>query len=175
MHVPDRITWSFGACEPTNRVVRALSSELIGNEGARVPSLLGINGLFFNQPLPCRALRPAFRILSTTIRCSFSLEICWASKSVAQLIFSIERKKKKVVTGQNREKKKKPMSRLLLALLLLLLRLLHVQLLPRLFSSDLHGSVIKNLAITHSVQRPRQEPSPLTHPPSSLRKQASKP
>ncbi len=53
-------------------------------------SLLGFNSLFFNQPLPCRALRPAFRILSATRRCSFSLEICWASKSTAQLIFSIE-------------------------------------------------------------------------------------
>jgi hypothetical protein len=96
MHVPDRITWSFGACEPTDRVVRALSSELIGNEGAGVPSLLGFNSLFFNQLLPCHALRLAFRILSATRRCSFSLKICWASKSAAQLIFSIEKKKKKL-------------------------------------------------------------------------------
>jgi hypothetical protein len=90
MHVSDQVTWSFGACGPTDRVIRALSSELIGNEGAGVPSSLGFNSLFFNQPLPCHALRPAFRTLSATRRCSFSLEICWASKSAAQLIFSIE-------------------------------------------------------------------------------------
>jgi hypothetical protein len=36
MHVPDRVTKSFGACELTDRVVRALSSKLIGNERAGV-------------------------------------------------------------------------------------------------------------------------------------------
>jgi hypothetical protein len=90
MHVLDRVTRSFYTCGPIDRLVRVLPSELIGSGRTGVPSPLGFNNLLLNQPLPWRALRPAFRILSATRRCSFSLEICWASKPAAQLIFSIE-------------------------------------------------------------------------------------
>jgi hypothetical protein len=90
MHVPDRVTWSFCTYRATNCLVKALPSELIKSERIGVLSLLGFNNLFPNQPLPWRALCPTFWILSATRRCSFSLEIYWASKSTAQLIFSIE-------------------------------------------------------------------------------------
>jgi hypothetical protein len=103
MHVPDRVTRSFGTCRPTYRVVRVLSLELIRNEGAGVLSSLGFNNLFLNQPLPYRALYLTFRILLATRKCSFSLKICWAFKSAAQLIFSIENLKLK-----KKKKKKSP-------------------------------------------------------------------
>jgi hypothetical protein len=76
MHVLERVTRSFCTCEPTDRLVRVLPSELIGSGRTGVPSPLGFNNLLLNQPLPWHALRPAFRILSATRRCSFSLEIC---------------------------------------------------------------------------------------------------
>jgi hypothetical protein len=59
--------------------------------------------LFLNQPLPYRALYLTFRILLATRKCSFSLKICWAFKSAAQLIFSIENLKLK-----KKKKKKSP-------------------------------------------------------------------
>jgi hypothetical protein len=90
MHVPDWVSRSFYTYVPTYRLVRTLPSELIGGGRTRMPPTLGFKSLFLNQPLPWRALRLAFQILSTTKRYSFSLEICWASKSTTQLIFTIE-------------------------------------------------------------------------------------
>jgi hypothetical protein len=61
-----------------------------------LPSPLGINCLFHNKPLPWRALRPTFRILSATRRCSFNLAICCTSKSVSQFVFTIKKQKRKL-------------------------------------------------------------------------------
>jgi hypothetical protein len=90
MHVLDRISRSFCTCGPTDRLVRAFPFKLIGGRGTRAPPPLGFNILFLNQSLPWRALRPTFRILSMTRKCSFNLEFCWASKSIAHLIFTIQ-------------------------------------------------------------------------------------
>jgi hypothetical protein len=48
MHVPDRVSWSFCTCEPIDRLVKMLLSELIGGGRIRVLSLLGFNNLFLN-------------------------------------------------------------------------------------------------------------------------------
>jgi hypothetical protein len=82
MHVPNRISRSFCTCGPTDRLIGVLPYELIRCGRTRASPLpLGFNSLFLNQPLPWRALCPAFQILSTIRKCSFSLEIYWASKS----------------------------------------------------------------------------------------------
>jgi hypothetical protein len=90
MHILNWISRSFCTCGPANRLDRMLPSELFRSGGTGAPPLLGLNNLFLNQPLFWRALRPTFRILSATRKCSFRLEIYWASKSTAQLIFTIE-------------------------------------------------------------------------------------
>jgi len=90
MHISNWVSQSFCTYGPTNRLVRALLSESIGGRGIGALSPLALNNLFLNQPLPWHAVRLAFRILSTTRKCLFSLEICWSSKSIAQLIFTIK-------------------------------------------------------------------------------------
>jgi len=62
-------------------LVKALLFELIGGGGIGAPLPLGYNNLFLNQLLPWWALRPTFRVLLVTRKCSFSLEIYWTSKS----------------------------------------------------------------------------------------------
>jgi hypothetical protein len=90
MHVLDRVSRLFYTCGPTDRLVKTLPSKPIEGGGSRASPPLGFNSLFLNQPLPWRVLHPTFWILSTTKKCSFSLEICSSSKSTAQLIFTIK-------------------------------------------------------------------------------------
>ncbi len=66
---------------------------LVGTE-RRAPLLLGFS-LLLNLPKPCRVLRPAFRILSTTRKNSLSLEICRSSRSEWLFIFTIEKRSEK--------------------------------------------------------------------------------
>lgn len=71
-------------------------SKLIDKRRVVVLSLpLGFNNLFHNKSLPLRALWPTFHILLATRMCSFSLEICYAFKSMDKFIFTIEKHEKK--------------------------------------------------------------------------------
>jgi hypothetical protein len=90
MHALDQISWSFCTNGPTSHLVKAFPSELIEGGRTGAPPSLGFNNLFLNQLLLWRVLSLAFRILLTTRKCSFNLEICWASKSRTQHVFTIE-------------------------------------------------------------------------------------
>ncbi len=83
MHVPNWVSWSLCTYGPIDHLIKALPSELIEGGGIGALLLLGFNSLFLNEPLPWRTLCLAFQILFATRKCSFSLEIWWASKSIA--------------------------------------------------------------------------------------------
>jgi hypothetical protein len=88
MFTTDLRLQSFCAKRLADRSARVDPSKLSG--GGRVvasPLSLGFSNLFRNKSLPWYALRPTFRIVSTTRKCSFSLAICCAFKFVAQFVY----------------------------------------------------------------------------------------
>ncbi len=87
---------------------RADPSSLCDGERAMAPPPpLGFKSLFQNNPLPWCASWPAFWILSATRICSFSLEICCASKFVAQFVFTIKLSWRKQLENVHEPKEKR--------------------------------------------------------------------